>query len=216
VDQLKQTLEAILFTCDEPVSLSKLQDLCPETPQVEIKDALGRLRFVGFYLLGGLAATSLQTAVTLGYGGAADAFVAKIVNTTAAAADLSVTKAASPDPVPAGSDVTFAITATNEGPDAAESLALSDDLPAETTFQSVEAPSGWSCTTPPIGSAGSVRCTAPALAAGAADTFTIVVNVNGSVEEGTVISNTATATSSTPDPDPGDNAATATTSVSGT
>ena len=43
-----------------------------------VEDALGRVRFLVFYLLGGLAATSLQTAVTLGYGGAADASIPNI------------------------------------------------------------------------------------------------------------------------------------------
>jgi len=148
-------------------------------------------------------------------GGAGDAFISKIVHTTAAA-DLSVSKTASPDPIPPGSDLTYTILITNEGPDAAESLTMGDDLPAETTFRSIEAPAKWSCTTPPIGSAGMVRCVAPSLAADATDTFTIVVNVNGSVKEGTVISNTATSTSSTSDPDPADNFATATATVSGT
>ncbi len=43
-----------------------------------VEDALGRVRFLAFYLLGGLAATALQTAVTLGYGGAADASIPNI------------------------------------------------------------------------------------------------------------------------------------------
>jgi rhomboid family protein len=38
-----------------------------------VEDALGRGRFLAFYLLGGLAATALQTFVTLGYGTQADA-----------------------------------------------------------------------------------------------------------------------------------------------
>ncbi len=32
-----------------------------------VEDTLGRIRFVAFYLLGGIAATALQTVVTLGY-----------------------------------------------------------------------------------------------------------------------------------------------------
>ena len=37
-----------------------------------VEDALGRIRYLAFYLLGGFAATALQTFVTLGFGTAAD------------------------------------------------------------------------------------------------------------------------------------------------
>ena len=40
-----------------------------------VEDAFGRLGYLGFYLAGGLAATVLQTAVTLLFGTAADARV---------------------------------------------------------------------------------------------------------------------------------------------
>ncbi len=38
-----------------------------------VEDALGKVRYVLFYLLGGFAATALQTFITLGYGSQADA-----------------------------------------------------------------------------------------------------------------------------------------------
>jgi membrane associated rhomboid family serine protease len=40
-----------------------------------VEDAMGRARFLLFYVLGGVAATALQTAVTLGYGTAEDAAI---------------------------------------------------------------------------------------------------------------------------------------------
>jgi membrane associated rhomboid family serine protease len=40
-----------------------------------IEDAMGRLRFLVFYLLGGIAATALQTFVTLAFGTAVDAMI---------------------------------------------------------------------------------------------------------------------------------------------
>ncbi|MFN2470972.1 MAG: rhomboid family intramembrane serine protease [Gaiellaceae bacterium] len=43
-----------------------------------VEDAMGRVRFLFFYLAGGFAATALQTAVTLGYGTDADATIPNI------------------------------------------------------------------------------------------------------------------------------------------
>ncbi len=44
MDNLKQALEAVLFTTDEPVAFSRLQDLLPEAGAQEIREALGQLR----------------------------------------------------------------------------------------------------------------------------------------------------------------------------
>jgi len=44
VDNLKQALEAVLFACDEPISVSRLHDILPEAAPQEIKDTLGQLR----------------------------------------------------------------------------------------------------------------------------------------------------------------------------
>ena len=67
--------------------------------------------------------------------------------------------------------------------------------------------------TPAVGGTGSITCTNPSVPMGAADVFTLVVNVNAVTPAGTVISNTATAASTTPDPVPANNSATATTTV---
>src|SRR5438128_2741717 len=89
---------------------------------------------------------------------------------------------------------------------------MSDPLPAQTTFLSETHPAGWTCTTPAVGSTGTVSCTAASLASGATATFTIVVQVS-SIASGT-ISNTATVNSaSTSDPNTANNSATATTTV---
>ena len=126
-----------------------------------------------------------------------------------AIADLAVTKADSPDPVTAGTNLTYTVTVTNNGPDAAATVAWSDPLPAGTTFVSLSAVAGWSCTTPAVGGTGTISCANPSLAVGSA-VFTLVVNVNPSTAGGTVLSNTATATSTTADPSPGNESDTAT------
>src|ERR1041385_8200155 len=59
-------------------------------------------------------------------------------------ADLSVTKTGSPNPVNAGSNVTYSITVNNAGPGSASPDTLIDPIPSGTTFVSATTPSGWS------------------------------------------------------------------------
>jgi uncharacterized repeat protein (TIGR01451 family) len=132
--------------------------------------------------------------------------------TVATAADLSVTKVDTPDPVTAGANLTYTITVNNAGPSDAASVSLSDGLPAGTTFVSLSSPGGWSCTTPAVGAGGAVSCSNATLAPGSA-VFTLTVAVGPSVASGTVITNTATVTSTTADPNPGNESGTATTTV---
>jgi uncharacterized repeat protein (TIGR01451 family) len=127
-----------------------------------------------------------------------------------ALADLSVTKSDSPDPVTAGDNLTYTVTVMNNGPDPATSVTVTDDLPAETTFVSCSSTGGGVC-----GGLGNNRTvTFASLASGESETITFVANVNCSVADGTVISNTATVDSSTPDPDPSNNSSTTTTTAS--
>ena len=123
-----------------------------------------------------------------------------------AVADLSVTKTDSPDPVSAGANLTYTITVANGGPNAAQSVSLTDTLPAGMTFVSLSAPAGFSCTTPAVGATGPVTCSIASLAAAATPTFTLIVHVDAGVASGTVISNTAIVTAATNDPNAANNA----------
>lgn len=127
-------------------------------------------------------------------------------------ADLAITKVDTPDPVTAGNNLTYTITVTNNGPDAAASASWSDTLPAGTTFVSMPTVAGWSCATPTVGLGGTVSCTQASFAVGSS-VFTLTVNVGAAVASGTVLSNTATVTSTTGDSNAGNNSATATTTV---
>jgi uncharacterized repeat protein (TIGR01451 family) len=131
---------------------------------------------------------------------------------SAAAADLSLTKADTPDPVAIGNDITYTITVTNNGPDPASSVTLSDTVPTNTTFRSITTPVGWTCgTVPAVGGTGPISCTNPSFAVGSS-IFTLVVRVGAAVPDGTIISNTATDTSPT-DSSSGNDSATQTTTV---
>jgi uncharacterized repeat protein (TIGR01451 family) len=127
-------------------------------------------------------------------------------------ASVSVFKTGSPDPVDPGASLVYTVTVSNEGPDDAANLVLDDPLPTGTTFQSLAAPAGWSCSTPAVGVNGTISCSVATLPPGSA-VFTITVQVDAGVAVGTVLSNTVTATSTTPDRDNEDNTFTATTTV---
>ena len=125
---------------------------------------------------------------------------ASTTTTVAAAADLSVTKNDSPDPVLAGQNITYLVTVRNNGPSAAVSASLSDPIPANTNFQAVTPAPGWACSAPAVGGTGTVTCTRGILPAVSTHTFTIVVQVNPGTPLNTVIANNASVTSATPDP----------------
>lgn len=137
---------------------------------------------------------------------------ATATTTIAALADLSLDMVDAPDPVVAGSNLTYSITATNLGPSAAASAGWSDTLPAGTGFVSLASAAGWSCTTPALGASGTVTCTNASFVPEAA-VFTLVVQVDADVAGGTVLSNSATIASATPDPAAGNETATAATTV---
>ncbi len=133
--------------------------------------------------------------------------------TVTAAADLVTVKTDLNDPVAPGSNLSYTIAVTNNGPSVATTVGWSDSLPAATTFVSLAAAPGWSCTTPAVGSGGMVSCSLATLGAAATANFTLVVNLLPATPPATTITNTATATAATSDPSPGNESSTATTTV---
>lgn len=112
-------------------------------------------------------------------------------------AELLIDTDVSPDPVVAGSDITYTITVTNAGSTAAAAFTVTDDLPPETAFMSCGATGGGVC-----GGSGNNRVIAFAsLAAEASVTITLVATVNCSLADGKEIGNTAAVHPSTPDPE---------------
>src|SRR2546425_2012796 len=133
--------------------------------------------------------------------------------TVIASADLSITKTDAPDPARPGENLTYTLVVNNNGPSTAASVTVTEPLPPATTFQSIITPAGWTCTTPAVGSAGTVSCTTGSTANGATASFTIVAQVSASTPDGSTLTNTATVSSVTFDPNTANNAATANTDV---
>src|SRR5207248_1833036 len=108
--------------------------------------------------------------------------------TTVQAADVSVTKTG-PGTVVAGANISYTITVSNNGPDPADGVTLTDVLPSGTTFVSLIQTTGptFGCTAPSAGATGTVTCAVGNLASGAGGTFTLVVKA-GNVAS---VSNTA-------------------------
>lgn len=138
-------------------------------------------------------------------GGFFDAWFSKII----LSADLSMTVKA-PATIASGANLSYAVTAKNNGPDTAQAVSVTDVVPTGTTFVSVT-PSGGSCTAPPVGGTGTVTCTIGTISSGNTLKITLVVNVNAA--SGSLISDTASVTSTTTDPHTNNNTATVTTTV---
>jgi uncharacterized delta-60 repeat protein/uncharacterized repeat protein (TIGR01451 family) len=125
--------------------------------------------------------------------------------TTSAPADLSITKAASPNPSLVGGQLSYTLTVTNNGPSQATGVTLTDTLPSTVIFNSAVATQG-SCTQ----ASGVVTCNLDSLAGGAVAQITILVTPT---QPGTLV-NVAQVTGNESDPNPNNNSAQASTSVS--
>ncbi|MDQ3013178.1 MAG: S8 family serine peptidase, partial [Acidobacteriota bacterium] len=129
-------------------------------------------------------------------------------------ADLGITKTDSPDPVIAGTNLTYTINVSNNGTGPAVFAQWQDTLPAGTRLQQAFAgAAGWDCTAPAVGAGGTITCRKDTMAVSETASFTIVVRVDDGVADGTTLSNTATISSQASDSNGANNSATATTAV---
>jgi uncharacterized repeat protein (TIGR01451 family) len=90
------------------------------------------------------------------------------------AVDLSVTKTDLPDPVVAGTTLTYTLAIVNAGPGDASGVTLTDTLPVSMTFAAAEANQGTGC----VAAGGDVICDLGDLAVGADAVVTITVDVH--------------------------------------
>ncbi len=132
--------------------------------------------------------------------------------------DLSITDAATPNPVATGSNITYTQVVTNNSTTvAAAGATLTETTPAGTLFESMTAPTGWTCgTLPAAGSTGTITCTATGdFAASGTASFTLVVEVRPEATGGSTITNSVSVSETGTDPNPSNNTATASVTVSG-
>jgi uncharacterized repeat protein (TIGR01451 family) len=105
--------------------------------------------------------------------------------------------------VTAGNDITFTVVLFNNGPDAAQNVVLTDAIPANTTFVSINQSTGpiFTCT----GDSGATVCTIAIMPANDVAIFSITYNVASGTPADTLITNTATVSNTVNDLNPADN-----------
>ena len=124
--------------------------------------------------------------------------------TTTQSADLS-TSIQGPTICAHQGNIVYTITVTNHGPNTASNVVMTDSTPLHTAFTGVTTTTG-SCTTPPVGGAGTVSCKATSLPNAASMTIKLGVKITFALHN-QAIGDTATATSATFDPTTADNTA---------
>ncbi|MEM9557318.1 MAG: FG-GAP-like repeat-containing protein [Acidobacteriota bacterium] len=125
------------------------------------------------------------------------------VNPTPSAADLAISITESSDPATAGTDITYTVTVTNNGPDPATSVLVDGVLSGAVDFVSTSG-----CAEDPT---GFPQCTLGDLVATGQASFDLVARVRASATAG--ISLEVTASSSATDPTPGNESAVEATAV---
>jgi uncharacterized repeat protein (TIGR01451 family) len=123
-------------------------------------------------------------------------------------ADLAVSKSGAPFIVQPGSNLTYSIRATNQGPDEAIGVVVRDTLPPQVNFLSVTSAAG-----PCSFAGGEVTCTAAVLAAQSSLSITIRVAV--AIDAFGVLTNQVQVTSLSADPNLSNNFLTVTNLVDG-
>jgi uncharacterized repeat protein (TIGR01451 family) len=124
----------------------------------------------------------------------------------APSADVSITKTSAAGTVQAGAFTSYALTVSNDGPDSAEDIVVTDVLDVNTTFVASTIP----CTEAP---AGTLTCAIGTIASGASVPFEIVVHVDPAAPTAQAttgspctgmddLCNEASVATSTDDPDP--------------
>jgi uncharacterized repeat protein (TIGR01451 family) len=131
--------------------------------------------------------------------------------TVTAVADLALSKTATPNPVMAGTQLTYDLEVTNNGPSTAVNVVIEDVLPTGVTIDTVSSSAG-SCNAGVPGNAAlPTTCTFDSLAPGSTETMQIVVSVEPQILG--ILGNNARVYGDGYDPDNSNNLATTATTV---
>ena len=134
--------------------------------------------------------------------------------TFVAAADLSLTKTAAPNPVVAGTQLTYFLQISNLGPATASNVIVEDFLPAGVTIDSVSATGGASCNAGVPGDASQpTTCAFASLTPAATEDMTIIVTVLADTTG--ILHNDAEVSSDVLDPNNANNLASTDTIITG-
>lgn len=143
---------------------------------------------------------------------------ASVTTTIVPLADLAVTESG-PTTLPGGDTATYSVTLTNNGPEAATGVALTD---ADPFVPGVVVPGSGSLTAAPGNpdtfsltvNANSFTETATGpIASGNSDIFSLTIQFEASSPRGSTFTNSASVTSTSSDPTPGNNSAAVTTTI---
>ena len=127
---------------------------------------------------------------------------ATVTAPAARAADLTMTKTASPASVAPGAPVTFALKVTNRGPSDAHQVVITDVLVPQLVFSSASPGCAFGSAT------ATIECEQGTVAAGETVTFTVTATVNAGTQSGPLVNQAVTATAGY-DPDLANNGSSA-------
>ena len=126
-------------------------------------------------------------------------------------ADVSIIKTASPEPVNQGTNLTYTLQVTNNGPAIAQGVTVTDVLPSQVIFTSVFIPASQGTCSYTAGTT-TVSCNLRSLSVGGLVIITINVNA-ATFSSATLSSNTATVATTSSDPNLTNNSSTAITTI---
>ena len=129
-------------------------------------------------------------------------------------ADIAVTMTG-PSSITAGTTATYTLTLTNNGPNAATGVVLTDTLPAGSTFQTMTQTAGTDTFVFASSGSATTETASLSIASGSSDTFVLIVSAAAAGPAGANFSNTVSVSSTTVDSNSLNNSAIVTGSIVG-